>query len=214
MTKYLSLKDHVYEFISEKISDGTLAPEGKISEQLICNELNISRTPVREALIQLCTEGYIENLPRKGFIVKHIDEKRAMELYTIIGSLEGLAAFLSINQITPDEINHMKYLVSAITAALDNNYIHEYYNLQMEFHNIYIDHCCNTELINLLNKLKRNFMKKSYLENMKNINKILKSTNDEHRIIIELFEKGNADDLQNYIMNVHWNTNSAIFDSF
>jgi len=214
MNKYLSLKDHVYEFISEKISDGTLAPEGKISEQLICNELNISRTPVREALIQLCTEGYIENIPRKGFIVKHIDEKKAMELYTIIGSLEGLAAFLSIEQIKEDEINHMKYLVSAMSAALDNNYINKYHTLQLEFHNIYIDLCGNNELINLLNKLKRNFMKRTYLSNMENINEILQSTNAEHNIIIDLFEKGNADEIQKYIKNVHWNTTSAIFDSF
>ena len=165
MNRYMSLKDHVYEFISEKISDGTLAPEGKINEQLICNELNISRTPVREALIQLCTEGYIENLPRKGFIVKHIDEKRAMELYTIIGSLEALAAFLSMNQIKENEINHMKYLVSSMSAALNNNCINKYYILQLEFHNIFIDLCGNIELINLLNKLKRNFMKKGYLTN-------------------------------------------------
>jgi DNA-binding GntR family transcriptional regulator len=214
MNRYMSLKDHVYEFISEKISDGTLAPEAKISEQLLCNELNISRTPVREALIQLCTEGYIENLPRKGFIVKHIDEKRAMELYTIIGSLEALAAFLSIDKITENEINHMKYLVSAMSTALNNNYIAKYYEFQIEFHNIYIDLCGNDELINLLNKLKRNFMKKSYLTNIENIHKILNSTNDEHNVIVTLFEKGNVDEIQNYIKNVHWNTNTAIFDSF
>ena len=108
----------------------------------------------------------------------------------------------------------MKYLVSAMSTALNNNYIAKYYEFQIEFHNIYIDLCGNDELINLLNKLKRNFMKKSYLTNIENIHKILNSTNDEHNIIVTLFEKGNVDEIQNYIKNVHWNTNTAIFDSF
>lgn len=214
MDKYMSLKDHVYNFISEKISDGTLAPEEKISEQQISSELNISRTPVREALIQLCAEGYIDNLPRKGFIVKHIDVIKAMEFYTIIGSLEGLAAALSINRITQNEIDNMKYLISAMNAALDNNKISTYYKLQLEFHSIYIDLCGNNELIDMLNKLKKKFMKKSYPAYNENDYKLFYDANNEHKTIIELFEKGNAVDIEHYIKNVHWNPRAASFDSF
>lgn len=56
-------------------------------------DLHISRTPVREAMIQLAAEGYLENIPRKGFVVKQVDKKKAKEVYRLLGVLEGYAAF-------------------------------------------------------------------------------------------------------------------------
>ena len=63
--EYRSLKDHVYNHIVDLIDGGTLADDHKISEQQICDALGVSRTPVREALIQLAADGYLENVPRK-----------------------------------------------------------------------------------------------------------------------------------------------------
>ena len=70
--EYRSLKDHVYNHIVDLIDGGTLADDHKISEQQICDALGVSRTPVREALIQLAADGYLENVPRKGFYVKRV----------------------------------------------------------------------------------------------------------------------------------------------
>ncbi|MBW1636376.1 MAG: GntR family transcriptional regulator [Deltaproteobacteria bacterium] len=62
--------------------------------------MNISRTPVREALIQSATEGYLENIPRKRFIVKRVDKNKAREIYGLLGVLEGFSASLSVYNIT------------------------------------------------------------------------------------------------------------------
>ena len=70
MEKFKSLKDHVYDYIAEQILEGNLAPEEKINESVICETLKISRTPVREALIQLASEGVLKNRARKGFVVR------------------------------------------------------------------------------------------------------------------------------------------------
>ena len=67
MSQYLTLKDHVYNYISSKINDGSSKPLDKINEQQISDELEISRTPIK-ALIQLASEGYLENTARKGFM--------------------------------------------------------------------------------------------------------------------------------------------------
>ncbi len=53
MHRFKTLKDHVYDYIAEQILLGKLQPEEKINENAVCKELSISRTPVREALIQL-----------------------------------------------------------------------------------------------------------------------------------------------------------------
>ena len=94
MHRFKTLKDHVYDYIAEQILLGKLQPEEKINENAVCKELSISRTPVREALIQLSSEGILDNVPRKGFVVKNMTEKEAQELYTIIGHLDGLSAAL------------------------------------------------------------------------------------------------------------------------
>ena len=64
-TGFKSLKDHVYEYIASLIREGRLVAEEKINENQICSELNISRTPVREALIQLAAEDVLENIRRQ-----------------------------------------------------------------------------------------------------------------------------------------------------
>lgn len=214
MNQYMSLKDHVYNFISEKIAEGSLTPNEKISEQLICEELQISRTPVREALIQLSTEGYLENLPRRGFRVRPIDENKAMELYMIIGSLEGLASSLAMEFITSNEIDHMKRLFTAMDQAISVGFYDNYYKLQTEFHNTFINICHNEELIRLLNQLKRSFIRQSYInQDTDDLFEILKKTNEEHKHIIEFFEKKDKEGLVKYIRDVHWNTKNAKFDS-
>ncbi len=76
MNAFLSLKDHVYNYISQAINEGRLKPNEKINEKMIMEDLNISRTPVREAFLELSVEGYLENVPRKGFHVKRVDEKK------------------------------------------------------------------------------------------------------------------------------------------
>lgn len=215
MNKYLSLKDHVYNYISKKINEGSLTANEKINEQLICEELQISRTPVREALIQLATEGYLENLPRRGFRVRLIDENKAVELYMIIGALESLAASLAIEFITTEEINNMKKLVIDMDEAITSGLYTNYYKLQTMFHKTFINICNNEELIRLLNQLKKSFIRQTYIDNKETEDffEILKNTNDEHKKIIELFEKKDKKSLESYLKDVHWSIENAKFDS-
>lgn len=214
MNQYMSLKEHVYNYIAEKINEGSLAPEERISEQFICDELKISRTPVREALIQLALEGYIENLPRRGFIVRRIDEKKARSLYQIIGTLDGLAAALSIDYITDREIQLMKNLIVSMDNALSNKLLDVYYKLQIEFHNVYINICNNEDLIMLLNQLRKNFIRQNYANNgTGDIYEVIQKTNNHHRVIVEIFEKRDKEELERYLKNVHWNVENAKFDS-
>ncbi|WP_312095119.1 GntR family transcriptional regulator, partial [Aminipila sp.] len=95
MYKFQSLKDHVYDYIADQILKGNLLPNEKINENKICQELNISRTPVREALIQLSSEGVLENVPRKGFVLRTLNPREAAEIYEVVGLLDGYASVLA-----------------------------------------------------------------------------------------------------------------------
>ena len=212
--QYLSLKEHVYNYISEKINDGILHAEDKLSEIQISEELNVSRTPVREALIQLASDGYIENMPRKGFKVKKIDEKDAAEIYNVIGPLDGRAAYLAVDNMTDKDINKMELLLSSMDKAIEKSMFLEYYDLQLKFHDTYIQKCENPYLIELIEKIKKIFIRKIYVfDENKSMKEILKYTNAEHYKILELFKNKNKNELQNYLRDVHWCSEKAKFDT-
>jgi len=214
MTKYLSLKDHVYNYISEKINDGSLKPDDKINEQQISDALNISRTPIREALIQLASDGLLENTPRRGFRVKVLDVKKAQELYEIIGLLDGRLAYNAADIIKEEDIRKMQFLAESMDSAIDQGLREKYYELQVQYHNIYVNLNENEEMISLLNQLKNSFLRKYYVfEDPDNEIQVLRDTNQQHYEIIRLFKEKNKEELERFIREVHWALDKANFDS-
>ena len=148
--EYRSLKDHVYNHIVDLIDGGTLADDHKISEQQICDALGVSRTPVREALIQLAADGYLENVPRKGFYVKRVTEDSAREIVEIIGPLDGRAALLAVGDMTDDDIAQLQFLHGSMQLAIEKGLYKKYDDLQHDFHDCYVRKCGNTRLIGLI----------------------------------------------------------------
>jgi len=214
MEVYMSLKDHVYNYISEKINDGSLKPDDKINEHQISDALGISRTPIREALIQLASDGFLENTPRRGFRVKFLDVKKAQELYEIIGMLDGKLAFNVADLITEKDIEHMKSLADAMDVAIDQGEGTKYYELQVQFHDVYLNLNDNETMISLLSQLKNSFLRKYYIfENPNNEIEVLRETNLQHHEIIKLFQKRDKEALERYIKDVHWDKDKAMFDS-
>ena len=216
MDAFKSLKDHVYQYISEKINDGSLLPETKISEKTVINDLNISRTPVREAMIQLATEGYLENIPRRGFIVKPVDTQKAKEVYGILGVLDGYAASLALDVLTKEDLKEMRDLFARMEAALESNDIRSYYTFQNRFHDVYTRKCGNQELIKVIRQMKKIFIRQTYTaENGEvSLKKVLKTTNEDHRTIIELFEKKAGPELEQYLRSHRWHPRHAEYDTF
>ncbi|NLD10831.1 GntR family transcriptional regulator [Aminicella lysinilytica] len=214
MEKFKSLKDHVYDYIAEQILEGKLAPEQKINESVICEKLSISRTPVREALIQLSSEGVLKNMARKGFVVKALSEKEVAELYSVIGVLDGYAAKLAVNNLTDKDLANMDFYIESMDLAIKASNFEMYHIQQIAFHNIYLQECGNETLIDTIEKMKSKLLKKSYVDDEKGRTKeILLTTNEEHRKILELFKKKDGEALAKYLLDVHWTQTYAEFDA-
>lgn len=214
MINYMSLKDYVYNYISEKINDGSMKPDDKINEQQIADALNVSRTPIREALIQLASDGFLENTPRRGFRVKFLDIKKAQELYEVIGILDGRIAYSTVDIISDEELNNMQKLAEQMELAITQGLSAKYYELQLKFHDNYINLNDNESMVSMLNQLKNQFLRKYYkFENPEYELQILKDTNKEHFEIVRLFKEKRKDELEKFIRDVHWAKDTAMFDS-
>ena len=108
----MSRAEHAYQRLLQAIIDGSLKPGGRILEVDLANWLGISRTPVREALKRLESEGVICNAPRRGMVIAQLDIQAIMELYQMREVLEGTAARLAAQQCSEAEVYNLRELSS------------------------------------------------------------------------------------------------------
>jgi DNA-binding GntR family transcriptional regulator len=96
---FLSIREHVYRYLKEMIIDGEYKPGDRLIERELADKLNISRTPIREALFRLESQGFVKTLPRKGVVVSDVSEQEVIEVFTILSSLEVLSAKLAAQRV-------------------------------------------------------------------------------------------------------------------
>ncbi len=93
-----ALDEQVYEWVRERIIDGTLKPGERIRERVLADELKVSRIPIREAFPRLESEGYIKSLHRRGAVVAPVTVQDVAELFAVRSSLEVLTARLAAEE--------------------------------------------------------------------------------------------------------------------
>ena len=95
----LSIREHAYNYLKEMILEGELKAGDRLIERELAGKLGISRTPIREALFRLESQGFVKTVPRKGVVVSNISENEVIEVFTILASLEVLAVKLAAGRM-------------------------------------------------------------------------------------------------------------------
>lgn len=114
---YEPLRKQVYNVLREAILKGELMIGEKITEMEIADELNVSRTPVREAFRMLEQEELINIIPQQGVFIAGIETKKEIDdIFQLRTELEGLAAFLAAKKINEEQ----KTLLKEYTKELEN----------------------------------------------------------------------------------------------
>ncbi|MGL5583655.1 MAG: GntR family transcriptional regulator, partial [Cetobacterium sp.] len=103
-----SLKEKAYEEIKELIISGKLKTNERIDEDLLSKSLQVSRTPVREAINKLEQEGWISIVPRKGMFVKNISIKEINDIFQVRSNLEPIILKMAFYKIDKDYLLSLK----------------------------------------------------------------------------------------------------------
>jgi DNA-binding GntR family transcriptional regulator len=114
-----SLPDFVYGHLRSAIRNQELKPGDRLREVELAERLSVSRTPVREALRRLESDGLIQVTPPRGFVVTALTQRRVMELYAMREVLAGVAARFAADHASPMEIHTLQELVSQQGRAKD-----------------------------------------------------------------------------------------------
>jgi DNA-binding GntR family transcriptional regulator len=127
------IREIICDHVRQAIIDGVIKPGDRIVEKDIALKFNVSRTPVREGLRKLETEGLIEYIARKGVVVRGFNAGEIEEIYTLRKVLECLASKMVIQKITPAHLDHLKQLAAKLSCLENEDETNLTYNRLMEF---------------------------------------------------------------------------------
>lgn len=133
-TKKLTQCEIVRSALEKEIFAGLLAPATPLDEDAIARRFSVSRTPVREAMLQLIEAGLVEKPSRQRAVVASLDIRRLIQMFDTLSELEAVCARLAARRITPQEIDTLKSIQAASQAALHAEDENEFGHQGIRFH--------------------------------------------------------------------------------
>jgi DNA-binding GntR family transcriptional regulator len=120
--------------IEKAVHDGTLLPGDPVDEAKLIAEYGVSKTPVREALLQLQAQGLLSSLPRGGMVVAKMDIQQLLAMWELLADLESLCARYACERMTPAERDELAALHVRAEPLVRDEDISGWQAANMEFH--------------------------------------------------------------------------------
>ena len=197
-----SLKEQIYEYLREQMQKGEIRPGSIINMDETSKKLGISKTPLRDALLQLEMESFVSIIPRRGVVVNILTLQDILEYYEIIGALESTALLYAFDKITQEDVQALQSLNDEMEEAMQQDNFNLYYKINLIFHNVFLSMCGNSNLVKIVNNLKKRlydfprqegFVKKWEIASIR-----------EHKELVKLISQGKLKDAVSFIRDVHW----------
>ena len=195
------LREQVYQHLRREMQTGDLLPGLTINLNKISQQLGISKTPLRDALIQLETEGFVIILPRRGFKVKGLTLTDIKNLYEILGALESSVIISVFDKLDQARIEEMERFNTKYREAVSAKDFEQIYQMNLSFHDAFLELSDNKELQRLIKPLKQrlyDFPRRAYLPEWELRNA------DEHQRCIDFIKKGNRYAAARTMRDAHW----------
>ena len=161
-----SLHDEVVNRLRDMIVEGELTPGERISERLLCDRFGISRTPLREALKVLASEGLVVLTPNRGARIAHLTIKDVDETFPIMGALEALSGELACQRVTDTELAEIRALHYQMVVHFQRHELPEYFHLNQAIHEKLLAVADNPTLANIYRSLSGRVSPARYMANM------------------------------------------------
>ena len=197
---YQLLRSQVYEYLRNELKAENLKPGMFVSMNVIMKNLGISRTPLRDALLQLQTEGFVTFLPQRGIRINELTQRDIENMYEMLGALDSRVLLAVFDRIGSQHIEQMKQINTEMGQNLEKRNFPRYWNLNTAFHNVYLSLSTNELILNHINILRQRlfeFGKKDWSLRRKHV------IHKEHLILVELIEKGDAVAAADFMRDQH-----------
>lgn len=184
LDSYKPLREIVCDALRQAIVDGVFKPGERLMEIQLAEDMGVSRTPVREAIRKLELEGFVALVPRRGTYVADVSVRDITDVYEIRIALEVLAAGLSAERISNDDLEKLKKLIEEIEYQVNNGgEMEKIVELDAAFHDVLYQASHNQRLVAIISNLRDQFTRLR-MRSMKYPGR-LKNTVSEHKQLVE-----------------------------
>lgn len=204
------IRDRVYSYLKEAILQGEYQAGDRLVERELAEKLNISRTPIREALLRLESQGFVKTLPRKGVVVAEISHEELLEVFMILSSLEVLAVKLAIQKMDEKTEEEFETVIRKIEEVLGGNTEHDISKLNLEFNETLYKAAKSPRLYELLTGLKDYVRAFAHLGHG-TPGRMMKAL-EEHRDILQAV-KNKEREMAEYLTRIHLENSKKVYVS-
>lgn len=160
------LHETVVDQLRDLIVQGELAPETKLNERVLAERLGTSRTPLREAIKFLASEGLVELLPNRGAVVAPLKPEKMQEVFVVLGALEALAGDLACRNASETDIADIRALHFHMLAHHARGELAQYFRYNQQIHQRIIDCAGNATLAQAWRGMNAHVKRARYLANL------------------------------------------------
>lgn len=180
----LPLSEQVYRTLVDSIANGTIPPGTELKEQHLAKQMNVSATPVREAIRRLASDGLVEIVPYHGAMVRTLNQQEIAEAYACREALEHLAVAECIMHLDDQDIQNLYELIECYQSA-DNSA--DIFSLSQQFDS-YIYGLSNNQTLRSLLDMLKGIISRDRKYSSSNVDR-RQAIYEEHRAIVMALEK-------------------------
>ena len=197
-----SLREQVYDVLRSEMAQGGLQPGAFLDLNELAQRLGVSRTPLREALLNLESQGFVTVLPRRGFRLNELTLGDIRSFYEIIGALEAAALRTVGFSLGPADFARMRTLDAEMATAVAARDFDRYYDANLAFHDVYLRRSDNARLVAQVQLLKQrlyDWPRRAAMMQAWEEHSVV-----EHEEFLALLERGNVEAAADHLQHVHW----------
>ncbi len=184
------IADEIYSQLLAAIGNGDIAPSQRLVQERLAAELDVSRTPVREALLRLEQEGVLERAGKAGFVIRTITPDEVRDIYQARQAVEGFSVRLLTDRADAAVLTELRRII-AVEEALKTDTAKAYFNANRTIHRAFVEQAGNAYLLELFDGIWNrgsSFRMFAAIDNVE-----LARSLGEHDSLVDAIETGNAD---------------------
>jgi DNA-binding GntR family transcriptional regulator len=208
-----SLHDEVLSRLRDYIVEGNLSDGARIPERELCTQFGVSRTPLREALKVLASEGLVDLLPNRGARVRALKDEDYKELFDLMGGLEALAGRLACESMSAAQYAEIEALHHEMYGFYLRRDLHEYFRCNQAIHQKIVDAAGNRALTGMYATVAGQIRRLRYAANLDAKRDRWAEAVREHEAILDALRRRSDGELSDLLFKHLRNKQSAARES-
>jgi len=198
-----SLREQVYDHLRAELRRGSLDTGAFLDLNRLAEDLGVSRTPLRDALIQLEVEGFVTIAPRRGVAVRSLEVKDIQDIYQLVGALEGAALLAVAPSLSAGDLAHLRELDQKALGAIEAGSPEAFHEHNYAFHDFFLHRYGNGLITALVHRKKQQLYE--WNRRFERLHVTWEHSGiHEHEEVLRRLERGAFDEAAAFLRDVHW----------